>query len=73
MLDALAETLGEAARTAVGHPPRRPLPAALLRQRNAEPLLKAMAQVADAREAAWGNVNPQVLLAVLSQDLAESL
>jgi hypothetical protein len=29
--------------------------------------------VADAREAAWGNVNPQILLAVLAQELAEVL
>jgi hypothetical protein len=29
--------------------------------------------VAEAREAAWGNVNPQILLAVLGQDLAEAL
>jgi hypothetical protein len=29
--------------------------------------------VADAREAAWGNLNPQILLAVLGQDLAEVL
>jgi hypothetical protein len=29
--------------------------------------------VADAREAAWGNVNPQLLLAVLGEDLAEVL
>jgi hypothetical protein len=29
--------------------------------------------VADAREAAWGNVNPQILLAVLGRELAEVL
>jgi hypothetical protein len=32
-----------------------------------------MDHVAEAREAAWGNVNPQLLLAVLSEDLAEVL
>jgi hypothetical protein len=32
-----------------------------------------MEHVAEAREAAWGNVNPQILLAVLGQDLAEAL
>ena len=37
------------------------------------PLLKAMEHVADAREAAWGNVNPQILLAVLGEELAEVL
>jgi DNA polymerase III subunit delta' len=72
MLDALAETLGEAARTGLGQPGRRPMPAALKR---AEPgaLLQAMERVAVAREAAYGNVNPQVLLAVLGEELAEVL
>jgi DNA polymerase-3 subunit delta' len=72
MLDALAETLGEAARAGLGQPGRRPVPAALKR---AEPgaLLQAMERVAVAREAAYGNVNPQVLLAVLGEELAEVL
>jgi hypothetical protein len=73
MLDALAETFGDAARGALGHAPRRQVPKPLLRHRNPEALLKAMDYVADAREAAWGNVNPQVLLAVLGQELAEVL
>jgi DNA polymerase III subunit delta' len=73
MLDALAETLGEAARGAVGHPTRRPVPRSLLRHRTPEPFLKAVGHVADAREAAWGNVNPQIVLAVLGQELAEVL
>ena len=73
MLDALAETLGEAARGTLGQPVRRTVPQALLRYRDPDPLLKAMEHVADAREAAWGNVNPQVLLAVLGQELAEVL
>jgi DNA helicase-2/ATP-dependent DNA helicase PcrA len=34
-------------------------------------VLKAMEHVADARDAAWGNVNPQILLAVLGEELAE--
>ena len=38
-----------------------------------DPLLKALEHVADAREAAWGNVNPQILLAVLGDELAEVL
>jgi len=70
MLDALAETLGEAARGTLGQPVRRTVPPALLRHRDPDPLLKAMEHVADAREAAWGNVNPQVLLAVLGEELA---
>ena len=41
--------------------------------RDPDPLLKAMERVADAREAAWGNVNPQLLLAVLGEELAEVL
>lgn len=73
MLDALAETLGEAARGTVGGTPRRQVPEALLRHRTPGPLLEALEHVADAREAAWGNVNPQILLAVLSDELAEVL
>jgi DNA polymerase-3 subunit delta' len=73
MLDALAETLGEAARGTVGQTPRRRVPEALLRHRTPGPLLEALEHVADAREAAWGNVNPQILLAVLSEELAEVL
>lgn len=73
MLDALAETLGEAARGVVGEKPRRAVPASLLRYPDPKPLLQAMEHVADAREAAAGNVNPQLLLAVLGSQLAEAL
>jgi DNA polymerase III subunit delta' len=73
MLDALAEMLGDAARESVGQKPRRSVPKSLQRHRSPDPLLKAMEHVADAREAAWGNVNPQILLAVLGQELAEVL
>ncbi len=73
MLDALADTLGEAARESLGQPTRRPVPSALGRRSDPAPLLRAMEHVAEAREAAWGNVNPQILLAVLGQDLAEAL
>jgi hypothetical protein len=34
-------------------------------------LIEALAQVLEAREMAQGNVNPQLLAAVLSEDLAE--
>jgi DNA polymerase-3 subunit delta' len=73
MLDALAETLSEATRGALGQTPRRTLPRGLQRYGRPDRLLKAMEHVADAREAAWGNVNPQILLAVLSEELAEVL
>jgi hypothetical protein len=70
MLDALAETLGDAARVTLGHAALRPVPPALARRTDAGPLLDAMRHVADAREAAAGNVNPQLLLAVLGEELA---
>jgi DNA polymerase III subunit delta' len=73
MLDALAETLSEAARESLGEKARRPLPSALERYGHPDRLVKAMEHVAEAREAAWGNVNPQILLAVLSEELAEVL
>jgi DNA polymerase-3 subunit delta' len=73
MLDALAETLSDAARAALGQTPRRPLPGALRNHRRPERLLQAMERVADARDAAWGNVNPQILLAVLGEELAQVL
>lgn len=72
MLDALADTLGEAARASLGGSTRRAVPQSL-RHRDPAPLLRAMDLVAEAREAAWGNVNPQLLLAVLGSELAEAL
>ncbi len=73
MLDALADTLSEAARGALGQPTRRPVPEALLRRGDPAPLLRALERVAEARESAYGNVNPQILLAVLGEELAEVL
>jgi DNA polymerase-3 subunit delta' len=73
LLDALADTLSEAARHSVGQPTRKPVPAGLRKYRDPAPLLRALESVADAREAAWGNVNPQILLAVLGEELAEVL
>jgi DNA polymerase III subunit delta' len=70
LLDALAETLSDAARNASGVPPRRPLPAAL---RRAKDPVGALQRVAAARDVAAGNVNPQLLLAALAEDLAEVL
>lgn len=73
MLDALAETLGEAARGSLGHESRREILPSLRRYQDPRPLLHAMQRVADAREAAAGNVNPQLLLAVLGAELSEAL
>jgi DNA polymerase III subunit delta' len=73
MLDALAETLDDAARGAVGVAGRRAVPAALRERTSPERLLTALGLVAEAREAAQGNVNPQLLLASLGEDLAEAL
>ncbi|HET8649387.1 MAG TPA: DNA polymerase III subunit [Gemmatimonadales bacterium] len=73
MLDALADTLGEAARVAVGEQPRRPVPEGLLRRVSPAPLLAAQELVSQARESAAGNVNPQLLLAVLGGQLARTL
>lgn len=72
MLDALAEVLSEATRDTLGQSPGEPVSSGL-RQRDPGSLMKAMEHVADAREAAWGNVNPQILLAVLGEELAEVL
>ncbi len=72
LLDAVAETIGDAARGAAGQPSIDPVPEALA-GRDLAGLLEAQAKVAEAREAAQGNVNPQLLLAVLGGDLAEVL
>jgi DNA polymerase-3 subunit delta' len=70
MLDALAETLSDAARAANGVQPRRPLPPPVRKARNP---VAALQRIAEARETAAGNVNPQLLLAALAEDLAEAL
>jgi DNA polymerase-3 subunit delta' len=73
MLDALSGNLSDAARQISGGTPRRPVPEPLLKPRPVEALIEAQARVATARESAQGNVNPQLLLAVLLDDLAEVL
>ena len=50
--------------------PRRALPPALRSPRPVSRLLAAQQRVSEAREAAQGNVNPQLLVAVLTEDLA---
>jgi hypothetical protein len=49
------------------------LPEPLTSTRPVDALLAAQTRVLAAREAAQGNVNPQLLLAVLVEDLAEVL
>ncbi len=73
MLDALADSLGEAARLATGGRPRHSLPELLLKLRPVGALVAAQDRVARARDAAQGNVNPQLLLMALADDLAEVL
>ena len=73
MLDALSESLGDAARAASGGTARRPLLESLSRGHPVGALLAAQQHVAEARESAQGNVNPQLLLAVLADELAEVL
>ncbi len=72
MLDALADVLMSAARISVNGPRRGAAPERL---RDLEPgrLAEAAKRVSDAREAAQDNVNPQLLLAVLGEQLAELL
>ena len=72
LLDAMREMLSEAARGALGGKQRRQVPATLT-ARGPEALLRAAERVNAARETAQGNVNPQVLLAVLGEELAETL
>lgn len=73
LLDALSDRLLEAARARLGHlPAGGSLPPAL-EKTDAERALKALERVRAARAAAQGNVNPQLLLASLSHDLAGAL
>jgi DNA polymerase-3 subunit delta' len=65
-LDALAEMLTDAMRGEAASPS----PVGAIQP---EKLLRALDHVGEARELAQGNVNPQLLLAVLGQELAETL
>ena len=74
MLDALADTLGEAARGALGQPDP---PAGAAGADSAAPIrprcfARWSASPRPARRP-YGNVNPQILLAVLGEELAEVL
>jgi hypothetical protein len=70
LLDRLAETLGAGARAATTG---EPAPAALGRIDDPRRMLAAYDRVMVARESAQGNVNPQLLLAVLTEELGEAL
>ena len=72
-LDALSETLADAGREASGYPPKDALPRGLAGRASVQALVQAAGKVTEAREAAQGNVNPQLLLAVMLEDLAEAL
>ncbi|MGB7211085.1 MAG: hypothetical protein WBC97_00500 [Gemmatimonadales bacterium] len=73
LLDALAERMLETARERLGHPaPVGGLPAALERT-DAAGAVHALERIRQAREAAQGNVNPQLILASLTAELAGAL
>jgi DNA polymerase-3 subunit delta' len=73
LLDALSDRLMDAVRADLGQPvPADGLPKALART-DAERALRALDRVRAARDAAQGNVNPQLLLATLGQDLVGAL
>jgi DNA polymerase-3 subunit delta' len=73
MLDQLGTTLSEAARLASGAEPNHQVPETLTRGQGVPALVEAARRVAVARERAQGNINPQLLLAVLTDELAEVL
>lgn len=72
LLDRLAHTLGRAVRVASGGP-ATPIPESLRAVTSPARFLVALERVDAAREAAQGNVNPQLLLATLTGELAEAL
>lgn len=72
MLDALEVALAEAACAAAGGTPRGAVAKPLAR-RPLEGLLAAQRHVAAAKESAAGNVNPQLITAVLGDQLARCL
>ena len=73
LLDALAQTLADATRAATGGTGGGSLTDVLRTVRDPARLVAAQQWVDQAREKAQGNVNPQLLLAVLTGQLAEAL
>lgn len=72
MLDALSQLLSDAAREGSGGRAAHPVPKSL-KGRPVAGIAAASELVMAAREAAQGNVNPQLLLAALALDLEEAL
>ena len=72
LLDRLAGALGQAVRVSSGGPVV-PVAESLRTVTSPARLLVALEKVEAAREAAQGNVNPQLLLGTLTADLAEAL
>ena len=72
LLDAMEQLLADAARSSLGESSRGSIPKALA-GRESGALVEAALRVGAARDAAQGNVNPQLLLAVLGDELAEVL
>ncbi len=72
MLHAVGEALSDAARSTLAREPRRKVPG-FLQGRDPAALARALTLVADAEESARGNVNPQLLLAVLGEQLGATL
>lgn len=72
LLDAMSQVLADAARDALSGDRRPGMPRALA-GRDPERLVRAIERVNTARETAQGNVNPQLILAVLGEELAEIL
>jgi DNA polymerase-3 subunit delta' len=70
LLDAMADRLESALRAALGVPGGDPLKG--YEQAAPDALLAMLGKVQEARASAQGNVNPQLLIAVLQQDLAEA-
>jgi DNA polymerase-3 subunit delta' len=73
MLDALSVLIAEGGHAVTGLETRRPLPEILAKPRALQAFVTAQGHVTATREAAQGNVNPQLLLAALVDDLAEVL
>ena len=72
LLDGLTATFSAAARSDLGGS-NRPIPSVLRDVAPASRFLDALDRVAAAREAAQGNVNPQLVLATVTAEIAEAL